>query len=188
MASGAQGFFQIGQGLPRDRVGARLLGDFLARVQHGGMVFAAKDFADLVEGEAGDHFFAEVHGELAGECDLALAAAAPEVGDAQIEMFGDGAQDVFGVDGLNFLAADEVAENFFGGMEGDGPFLQLAVGEQGDECAFELADVGGDAGGDVAQDFGRQGDILFGGLVLENGHAGFEVGHLDVGDQAPFEA
>ncbi len=63
-----------------------------------------------------------------------------------------------------------------------------APGDDADERAFEFADVGADVGGDKERDVGGDDGVLGVGLALQDGDLGFEVGGLDVGDEAPLEA
>ena len=59
---------------------------------------------------------------------------------------------------------------------------------QAGQRAFELADVGADVGRDEERDVGGQRALLALGLLLQDGDLGFEIGRLNVGDQAPLEA
>ena len=70
----------------------------------------AEGVAHIAQGQARDEFL-EVHRELARLDDLALAAATVEVGNAHVEVIGDGALTCSMVTGL-ILGADEIAEDF----------------------------------------------------------------------------
>src|SRR5262245_8354541 len=52
------------------------------------------------------------------------------------------------------------------------------------ERTFDLADVGLDPAGNQIRDLVGEADALELGLLLEDGDASFEVGWLDIGDQA----
>src|SRR2546427_7837636 len=51
----------------------------------------------------------------------------------------------------------------------------------------QLADVGLDPARDEVGDVVAQAHALVRGLLLDDGHAGLEVGRLDVGDQPPLD-
>lgn len=125
---------------------------------------------------------------MPGDDDLPLPAWPAQVGDADVEVFGDGALDLFEGDGLNFFGSDKIPQDFFHHGEGDFLFVEAAVGEHGDERAFQFADVGGDVGGDESQDFWGDDEVFLACFVLEYGHAGFEVGRLYIHHEAPFES
>ena len=56
------------------------------------------------------------------------------------------------------------------------------------EVTFQLADVRAHALGDEERHFLRQVEPLVLRLLAEDGHLRLEVGRLDVGGEAPFEA
>ena len=66
--------------------------------------------------------------------------------------------------------------------------IEGGEGRHPDEGALELADVGGDARGDVLQDVEGQVEALGGALAGEDRDAGLQVRGLDVSQQAPLEA
>ena len=63
-----------------------------------------------------------------------------------------------------------------------------APGDDADERAFELTHIGADVGRDKERDIGGDVGLLGLGLALQDGDLGFEIGWLDVGDEAPLEA
>ena len=65
---------------------------------------------------------------------------------------------------------------------------QRGVGDQFDQRAFQFPHVGFGFGGDEDAHVVRQRDAFHLGLLVQDGHLGFEVGRLNVGHQAPFEA
>ncbi len=181
-------FFELVESTADFSIAACVFGDFFTGVEHGGVVFSSEGFSDIAEGETWDEFFAEVHGHLARDDDLPLPAWPAQVGDAHVEVFGDGALDLFEGDGFYFFVSNKITQDFFNHGERDFLFVEAAVCQYGDKGAFEFADVGGDIGGDEPQDFGGYDEVFFTRLVLKNGHAGFEVGRLDIHNEAPFEA
>ena len=63
-----------------------------------------------------------------------------------------------------------------------------SVGHQANQRAFELADIRFDRPRDVFGDVIGQMDVFVIRFLLQDGDFRFEVGHLDIGDQAPLEA
>ena len=86
------------------------------------------------------------------------------------------------------LGVDELLEALLSDGEGAFNAVMAAPGDDADERAFELADVGADVGRDEEGDVGGQRGVLGLGFALEDGDLGFKVGWLDVGDEAPLEA
>ena len=115
-------------------------------------------------------------------------ALAGHVGHADVEMFGHFFLDEVDVDRVTALFVQDFAEQSL--HHGEGQFLAGEGGEGGDadEGAFETADVGADAVGQEIDDVLRQLRAHGLGLFAQNGQAGFDVGRLHFGDQAPFKA
>ena len=86
-----------------------------------------------------------------------------------------------------FLRLDDVLQHLLGSGQIDFHAGERGVGHQADQRAFELANVRFDRAGDVFGDVIRQAHSLAFRLLLQNGDFGFEIGRLDIGDQAPFE-
>ncbi len=181
-----EGFHQLVDGSIQVLVLAALLVDLGDGVHDGGVVLAAELAADLGQGGFG-HLLGEVHGDLAGDDDLAGVVFLLELGDAHAELLRDGALD--GLDGdLADLGVDELLEALLGDGERAFDAMMGAPGDDADEGAFELADVGADVGGDEERDVGGDDGVLGFSLALQDGDLGFEIGWLDVGDEAPLEA
>ena len=78
--------------IPHDLIEAgvffHLLGDFVAAIHHGGVVFAAKHGTNFGQAEAGvlTH---QVHADLAGEADFPLTRAAFELLFREVKHFGN---------------------------------------------------------------------------------------------------
>ena len=64
---------------------------------------------------------------------------------------------------------------------------ERGISHQANQRAFELANIRFDRARDVFGDVVGQVDALAVRFFLQDGDLGFEIGHLDVGDQAPFE-
>ena len=152
----------------------------------GGVVLASELAADF--GEAGfGHLLGEVHCDLARDYDLARVVLLLEFGDAHAKVLGYGALD--GLDGdLADLGVDELLETLLGHDERTLDTVMGAPGDDADEGALELADVGADVGGDEESHVGGYGGVLGLRFTLEDCDFSLEIGWLDVGDEAPFEA
>ena len=66
--------------------------------------------------------------------------------------------------------------------------VEGVMGGQANERALELADVGGDLLRDKIDDVGWQGETHGQSLLSKDGDASFEIGRLEFGDKAGFEA
>ena len=107
--------------------------------------------------------------------------------DPHAELLGDGALN--GLDGdLAHLHVDELLEALLRGGQRDLHAVQLAPGDEPHQRAFKLAHVGAHVRGDEERDIGGQVHLLALRLLLQDGDLGFEIGRLNVGDQAPLEA
>ena len=107
-------------------------------------------------------------------------------------MAADDFQDVVDLDAALVGIGRHVAEHHGGEVEGDGRFVELLIGNDAVQGAFELAAAAGDAVGDKFQDVigddhgmiaAVHGDVA----AQDNLAAQFEVGQLDVNDQAAHE-
>ena len=83
---------------------------------------------------------------------------------------------------------EDVLEDHLRQGEVNGLLGERGEGGHPDEGALELADVGGDARGDVLQDVEGKVEALGGALAGEDCDAGLQVRGLDVGQQPPLEA
>ena len=150
------------------------------------MVASAELPADLGQGEVGE-LAAQVHGDVAGRDHGARAVGRAQVVDGDAEVVGGLRHDEGGRDLLALGVGDDVLEDHLGQGLVDGLLVEGGEGRHPDECALELADVGGDARGDVLQDVEGQVEALSSALAGEDRDAGLQVRGLDVGQQTPLE-
>ena len=151
------------------------------------MVAPAELPPDLGQGEVGE-LAAQVHGDVAGRDHGAGAVGRAQVIDGDAEVVGGLRHDEGGRDLLALGVGDDVLEDHLGQGLVDGLLVEGGEGRHPDEGALELADVGGDARGDVLQDVEGQVEALGGALAGEDRDAGLQVRGLDVSQQAPLEA
>ena len=94
--------------------------------------------------------------------------------------------------GLNrnalFLLRQDVLEHVLSQWQGESSTHKLGVGEHAGQGTLQLTDVGADTARDVLGHVRGQEGILRLGLTHQNGNFGFQVGRLDISDQAPLEA
>ncbi len=94
-----------------------------------------------------------------------------------------------GLDGdLAHLHVDELLQALLGRGQRDLHAIQLAPGDEPHQRALKLAHVGAHVRGDEQRHIRRQLHLLALRLLLQDGDLGFEIGRLNVGDQAPLEA
>src|SRR5271155_498997 len=155
-------------------------------MQHGGVMLAAELAADFGKGGGGELLHDE-HGHLARQYDLPGIAADIQILGAETEDFADAFLNLLDGD-LLFLRLDNIFQDLLGGGKIQFGAGERRVGHQADERAFELANIGFDGAGDVLGYFVGELDAFAFGFFLQNGDFGFEIGQLNIGDQAPFEA
>ena len=102
-------------------------------------------------------------------------------------MRGDNLQDVGRRDRL-VIFRQKILERFARELDRD-----AISGERGEchdaiQMPLELADVGTYSLGDEQRDVVRQIEFLLLRFLAEDGHFRFEIGRLDVGNQAPLES
>ena len=118
---------------------------------------------------------------------LAFPRLALQQLDGQIEVIAHHLLDVVNAD-FACGVLDKLVNHVLGQIQGDGLAVQACLGDQRDQCAFQFTHVGGDAVGEVFDDFSRQFDAVGVHLLLQDGHARLKRGHLKVGAQTPLEA
>src|SRR5271168_2731003 len=155
-------------------------------MEHGGVMFAAKLASNFGKRRGGELLHDE-HGHLTRQDDLPGVAADVEILGAQAEDFADALLDLLDGD-LLLLRLDNIFQDLLRGGKIQFRAGEGSVGHQADERAFELADIGFDGAGDVLGDFIGELHAFAFGFFLQNGDFGFEIGQLNIGDQAPFEA
>lgn len=64
---------------------------------------------------------------------------------------------------------------------------KAGIGSEAGEGSLQLAHVGREAVGEELKDVSADAEALGVGLGVKDGHAGVEVGRLDVGDEAALE-
>src|SRR5262249_24132960 len=88
------------------------------RVQHRGVVAIAEPSPDLGQGGRGKQF-CEIHADLAGAYDRAVAPPRQEVAPVYAVVLGDRTQDVVDAYAPWFSPAHEIAHDLLGGLDGD---------------------------------------------------------------------
>ena len=163
-----------------------MLVDLADGVHHGGVVLAAELAADLGQRRLGE-LFGQVHGDLARHDDLARVVLLLELGDAHSELLGHRALD--GLDGdLAHLGVDELLEALLRDCQRDLHAVHTAPGDEPDQRALQLTNVGAHVAGDEQRNLGGKVGLLGLGFFLKDGDLGLEIGRLNVCDQAPLEA
>jgi hypothetical protein len=87
-----------------------------------------------------------------------------------------------------FIGTENIAQRFLGDRKRDLQPFKRAVGDQPDQGAFKFPDVGFDLARDVERDIVGNLDVLLVRLLLDNGNFRFEIGGLNIGNQAPFKS
>ena len=150
------------------------------------MVFAPELLADFRQRGRGE-LLHEEHGDLARVGNHFRVAANFQVLRAQAKDFADGFLDLLDGNFL-FLRLDDVAEHLLRRGEIQFGAGERGVGHQANQRSFKLADVRFDRAGDEFGHVVGNVDALIVRLLLQNGDFRFQIRHLDIGDQAPFEA
>ena len=109
-------------------------------VDDGGVVLASEGLADLGEGGVGEGLD-EVHRDLSRDGDGLGVVPGLEVRELDVVVVGDVLLDHLDRDGL-LLGGEEIAEDLLGEGEVDVRPVRAGIGDQADEAALELADVG----------------------------------------------
>ena len=155
-------------------------------VQHRRVVLSAAVQSNVGERGLG-HLLGEVHGNLAGLNDFALAGLALEELDGQVEVIAHHFLDV--VD-AHFAGGvlDELVDHVLGQIQGDRLAVQACLRHERNQCTFQFTHVGCDAVGEVFDDLTRQLDAVGVHLLFQDGHASLQRGNLEVGAESPLEA
>src|SRR5262245_51025850 len=157
--------------------------DLAEGVNDRGVVFPTKALADLRKGRAGERL-RQVHGDLAGDGHGLGVVLGLEIRELDVVVVGHELLDHLDRDRLVF-GVQEVAEDLVGEGEVDVASGETGVGDEADEAALQLADVGPNLTGDEESHVLGDHDALGIGLLPKDGDLRFDVGRLDVGDEAP---
>ena len=145
-----------------------------------------EDFSDFWVREA-SVVIGNVLDDLTRAAELGFSGFAHDVipGDAIVgtDAFDDGID----VD-LDALSLDERLDELNGHLPRDALVTGIGRSDDAFEIAFEFTDVGGNFAGDVLTANGWKIDTFAAGFFVENRHARFEVGELDIGDEVASEA
>lgn len=161
--------------------------DLAAGVDNGGVITVTEKVPDGFELLV-SVFAEEVHGDVAGVGNILVAAVAAQVLEGDVEVFAHGVEDGLRVRRAGGRRRGEGGEGFLGKGEGDVGAHQAGVGNDPVEGALEVAHIMAVAlGQEVDNRIGHR-ELVVAGFRLEDGEAGFLVGGLDVGDEAPFQA
>ena len=151
------------------------------------MIPVAEDLADLGQGHVG-HLPRQVHGDLPGHGDLPAAGGLDHVVHGHAVVVADRLHDHLGGDLPGLWGGQHLPQGLLAQFHRDGLIHQLGVGVEADEAPLQLTDVAGHMSRDELQHLAGNVHVLLPGLFPQDGDAGFHVGLLDVGDQAPGEA
>jgi len=155
-------------------------------VQGGGVVSAAEIAADFLEAVGGE-VPGEGHGDLPGVGDASAASFSLEIAELDVEVFGDGGDDL-GDGDLFFGLRGFLSKGLLGEIEGDLIAVEHGYPVDFGQGAFEFPGVTGDFLGDECDDFIRDADAAQLGLFVEDGYSGFVTGFIDASDQAMVES
>jgi len=151
-----------------------------------GMVLAAEFFADFRKGRFG-HGATEIHGDLAGKGINLQFFGGFKVRDGNIVERGHVFLDV--VDADHLLT---VVQNVLQGLSGHGlvdiASRQGGISPQAGQGTFQLPDIGSQIGSQEEAHFVGKGNIEEFSFLAEDGHFGFNIGRLNIGNQAPTDA
>ena len=140
-------------------------------MHHRRVVAAAEGLADLRQGKLGQ-LATEIHGDLASGDQLARARRTAQVINGEGVVGRGLGLDPRKGDLHGLIGGDEVLEDDLGEAEVDRLPVEAREGGDSDESAFELADVRGDAGGDVFEDLVGGAHPLLEGLFAQDGDPG----------------
>ena len=180
-------FFKVLNGAADLVVFLNELADLVAGVHDGRVVAPAEEVADA-RGRKLGLLPNEIHGDLPGLRDFAVAPLGEQVRLADAEIPRDGLDDGFGRRGARFCRGHDPVERFLGDIQRDLAAVQLGHGVDASERALELADIGFDLFCDVVKHAVGYVDVLQLGLFVKDRDARFIVRLLDIRDQSPFEA
>src|SRR5919106_3506154 len=164
-----------------------LSSDFVVGVQNGGVVAATEAASDLGEREIGE-LPAEVHGHLTSVDEGAGAVGRADFIGGDVEVLGRHCDHEVGGDASLSRVGQERLQDALGDFESHLGARQRCVGSDSDEGALKLTNVGLYSACDEVHDLRGNRQAVGLGLHLKDGDAGLEVGGLDVGYEAPFEA
>ena len=181
-----QFLFEVFQVLPEVLVGFAQVVDRPARMQHGGVVLASTVQSDVGQRRFG-HLLCEVHRNLAGLDNFALAGLALKQLDGQVEVVAHHFLDVVNAD-FPCGVLDKLVNHVLRQIQGDGLAVQAGLGHQRNEGALQLTHVGRDAVRQVLDDFPWKLNAVGVHLLFQDGHPGFQRRHLEVCTQSPLEA
>ncbi len=157
-----------------------------ASVQHGAVVAAAEGFADGTERVLGE-LARKVHRDLAREGNVFRSAFAGHIGHPQVKFLDHFFLDDFHGDGVPTFFLQDFAQQILHHIMGEFLAGEMGVGRHTNQRALEAANVSADA-------IGEEGQYVPGNFhahalhfVAQNGEAGFHIGRLKVGDQAPLK-
>ena len=163
-----------------------LITDGLHGMNDGAVVTTTKMIANGFQRQI-RFFFSQIHGHLPGVNQFTFAAFGFQVGNGHVEIAGNGF--LYRIDGYFPFGVDHnVAQGLLGQFEVNFPAIQGCLRHQRHNDTFQFPNVCIDA---VSQVFDhRIVNINTFGLkfFLDNGNTRFEVGRLQIGRQAPFEA
>ena len=166
-------------------VGFQLVGDGLAGVVYGGVVFFAALLPD--GGQAGiGVFLCKVHRDLACLHHLPFAGVEHHLLRRNLEIVAHGVDDVVHRDFFDRVA-HEAVDDLLGHFDGDGLLVEHRLCHQRVHYAFQFTDVVAHVGGDVLHHIIGESDAIVVQLLADDGGAGRKVGRLQVCRQAPLE-
>ena len=151
------------------------------------VVAPAEGIADLRQGVA-RQLAAQIHGDLARHGEVSRPLLAVQVIEAQLEVGGDDFLDEFHRYLARLFRRKDSVERFVDEGGCNGLLRDGRIGDDSCQCAFQLADVVVDAVGDGEHHVVRHVKMLKSGFLSEDRYARFEIGRLDVCDEAPFKA
>ena len=151
------------------------------------MVASAKGFPNGTETRRGQ-VSGEIHGDLAGKCDVFGSPLAGHVSQADVIMVRYFFLDRLDGNGLLALFLQDFAKQVFDDIEGQQFAGQLRVGGDTNVGPFESPNIGADPFCEKIEDCRRKGRTERFFLFLEDGEPGFNVRWAEVGGLPPFEA
>nr|GEW26933.1 hypothetical protein [Tanacetum cinerariifolium] len=156
------------------------------RVQHGGVVAAAEQFADFGQAFL-RQFLGQVHRDLARPGDIGRAALGIHVRDLDVEEIGHGLLDVFHRN-LPVLHRQQVLQRFLHHVDRNIFAVETRIRQNFTQRAFQLAHVRAQVLGDKKRHVVREGHAFLLGFLEQNRHPHFQLGRLDRHGQAGIEA
>ena len=117
-------------------------------------------------------FLGEIHGKLPCLDDFPFPGFGVDQIDRDVEVIANNLLDIIDGD-LPGGVLDELVDHLLGKVKGDGLFVQRRLGQQGDQGAFQFADVGIDAVGKIFNNFLRDLDPVAVKFFLQDGDPWF---------------